>query len=492
MENFISQVTANLTQASSIYDVITILFRSVTTKNEQKNIHLHSKWLKTRQHGMELSQIVQLMSCHPEEDFHSGLRELIHFYEEWSEDAIPLMIEALFCFDNELSELPPPQRRTDLVNHGPMTSPLCQDLMDAYLYLLPCEAMQHSFFAAYGLRRGGKLLTSHPSGLQKKLKNYTVISRGRLGTLSPQMWAYYPREVIQDKLRNGPLRIAVFSFGNRPWFRALTTPDGDGLDVQYTPAQDATIIEAYKRAVALAEKHEADIVVFPELALGASARSAVQDHLRKTSLTRRHIKLIFAGTEWVNGKNTAYIFSTGGMPLLTQQKREPFDQYDKETGITRRENLADHDNLLLFLDVAGLGRISYTICKDFLDMEEALIRADLFSTSLLIASCYTGELGPFVNVADGLAKLYGTISLVANSCAAIRQKESLEGHPAVGLLAVPTCSKKKQLGCFSIPYATCDELCALDNCGLCSCMELYTLHYPQQLSKHFNISHKKL
>lgn len=477
MEIFVSQVTEKLAKASSIYDVIAILFCSVTIQGEQKNIRLHRQWRDARRHGAELSQIVQLMSCHPQKDFPPGLQELIRFYEKYWEDAVPLMIEALFCFDNELSELPPPQRSTDLINHGPMNNPLCQNMVDACLYLLPQQAVQQSFFDTYGLRRGGKLLTSHPSGLQRKLKNYAVIPRVRLGALSPQIWAYYPKEAIQNALRDSPLRIAVFSFGNKPWFSAPSTPDGEGLDVRYTPGQDADIIEAYKCALRLAEKHKADIVVFPELALGASARGAIQAYLRQSLLEREHTKLIFAGTEWVNSKNAAYVFTAGGTPLLTQLKREPFDQHDKETGVTRRENLADHDNLLLFLDVAGLGRVSYIICRDFLDMAESVIRADLLGSSLMIASCYTGELGPFITMADGLARQYGAVSLVVNSCAAVRQKEPLEGCPAVGLLGIPTCNERKQLGCCPIPYTTYGGLCTSDNCGLCSCMDVYTLRY---------------
>lgn len=491
MDSLLSKTMANLRRASSSYDVIAILFQAVTTSDEQKNLRLHSLWRKTRLHGAELSKIIQLLFSHPEGDFHLILRELISFYEENGEDAIPLMVETLFCFDNELSGMPPPRQCTGLVNHGPLNSAQCQELTNAYVYLLPKDAPQNRFLREYGLRRGGKLLTCHPSGLQRKLESYTVIPKDRLGALAPQVWAYYPGKAVQTALRSGPLRIAVFSFGNRLWFSALPTPSGEEFDIRYTPAQEAAIVQAYQCALVLAEEHEADIVVFPELALGASARQSIRNYLRSTSLARRHVKLIFAGTEWVNGKNTAYIFSAGGVPLLTQKKREPFDLHDKKTGVTRRENLADHENLLMFLDVAGLGRVAYTVCRDFLDPGENMIRSDLLGCSLLIASCFTGELSPFFTVADGLAKQYGVVTLAVNSCAAIQMKTPLDSYPPVGFLSVPTCDERKRLGCDVTSYTIHAASCASGNCALCPCLDLYTLHYPQQAPKELGVYHEK-
>lgn len=225
----------------------------------------------------------------------------------------------------------------------------------------------------------------------------------------------------------------------------------------------------------MAEDQEADLVIFPEMVYSSRVKEQIQDHLRRTSLSRNHVKLIFSGTEWADGTNTAYILNASGRPLLSQEKREPVDFYDKKAGKTYRENLKDHSGQFSFLDVVGLGRIAYSVCRDFIDPAAQLTIGGFLESGFVAASCYTPELGPFQTEAESLVKRYGAISLVCNACASLHDRERLSQAAIVGFLSVPACSEKKELSCNTTAYQPLNPNCIEHKCGLCSCIYVYTL-----------------
>lgn len=80
VEPSMTYIFKKLESASSIYDVITILFQAITLKNELKNLSLHRKWINQPEKSsslVHLIQIVQIMCGHPIDDFKSGLHMLI-------------------------------------------------------------------------------------------------------------------------------------------------------------------------------------------------------------------------------------------------------------------------------------------------------------------------------------------------------------------------------------------------------------------------------
>lgn len=486
VESMVAHTLKKLERAASIYDVMTILFQALTVKNEQENIAQHNRWLAKPRKAANVAQIVQMMSGHPADDFESGLNMLIQLYKSEQAIAIPLMMETLFDFDNELSVLSG-ERQRKLLNHGPLNSFSCQEQEEAYLYIAARNTLQDDFFTVNKLRRGGKRTVPHPSGLQNKLKNYTVIPKNKLGGLVPQISAYYLSEAAQKHLREEPLRIAVFPFKNRIWFAWPHTDSDREFDIVYSPEQDDVVAQAYIQALRLAEQQGADIVIFPEMAYSPGAKARIQAYLRENALKTEHIKLIFAGTEWVDGENIAHILSVSGRPLLSQRKREPVDFYDKAARLSRREHLKDHSGNLFFLDVVGLGRIAYTVCRDFIDAEEQLIRGGHLNSGFIAASCYTPELGPFQAAAEGLAKQYGIVSLVCNACASLQDRDRLRKENVVGFLTIPACNEKKELQYTTITYQPLDEACTADVCEFCSCLYFYTLAHPADGSGQLQI-----
>lgn len=479
-----------LESASSIYDVITILFQAITLKNELKNLSLHRKWINQPEKSsslVHLIQIVQIMCGHPIDDFKSGLHMLIQLYKTNPSNVISLMVETLFCFDNELSAFSGDRQRKQ-VNHGPMNSTQSQQQENAYLYIAAHNMLQNDFLSTHKLRRGGKRVTPHPSGLQNKLKNYTVIPKNKLGGLIPQISAYYLSEKAQKHFREDPLRIAVFPFTNRMWFDWPHTESNLGFDIVFSEEQDQETASAYIRALDIAEEQKADLVIFPEMVYSSRVKERIQDYLHQTSLSRKYVKLIFSGTEWVNGINTAYILNASGRSLLSQKKREPVDFFDKKANQAYRENLRDHSGQFSFLDVVGLGRIAYSVCRDFIDPAAQLIIGGFLESGFIAASCYTPELGPFQTEAESLVKQYGAISLVCNACASLHDRGRFSQEAVVGFLSVPTYSEKKELLCDTIAYQPLDSNCTENKCGLCNCVYVYTLTHSSDGSGQFYVA----
>jgi len=463
-----------LEKASSVYDVVTILFQALTEKNELKSLAQHTKWLYKPEKSKSLAHIVQVMSGHPADDFESGLHMLIQLYKTNSSIRIALMVETLFCFDNEMSALSGDRQRKQ-VSHGPMNSAQSQQQEGAYLYIAAENMLQNNFFKENKLRRGGKRATPHPSGLQNKLQHYAVIPKNKLGGLIPQISAYYLSEKVQKHFKEDPLRIAVFPFANRTWFDWPRSESTQVFDVTFSEEQDETTAKAYIRALDMAESQGADFVIFPEMTYSTKVKKQIQEYLYKTAGNRNHIKLIFAGTEWVDGTNTAYILNAFGRRLLSQKKREPVDYFDKETKLIYRENLKDHLGQLSFLDVVGLGRIAYSVCRDFIAPEAQLVLGGYMESGFIAASCYTPELGPFQTGAESLAKQYGAVTLVCNACASPQDRSCLYQTSTVGFLTVPKCSEQKELLCDTIPYQPLSAECISDQCRPCSCAFFYTL-----------------
>lgn len=494
MEDIFTHVRAKLKASVSIPDVIVILFQIFSSEKEQEHLSQYNHWLEqgknTEQICLDLDHVVQLM-CRDEEDLQAYLEELLHIYKSNAADIYPLIAETLFCFDNEHAnpQISRSMRCKTKISRGPLNTADCQGAERAYLYAGVKRQFQQPLTKSYSLRRGRNILSPHPSGL--RLKNYIVVKSDQLNGMIPRVWAYYPNENDHKALQGRKLKIAVIPFANQMWFNFPLTSGGREFDIVYTPELEEKIKAGYVQSIRCADAQGADIVLFPEMALGSSALQAVKDHLMNNGHLYQHIKLIFAGTKWKERENTAHILTQFGDELLSQKKREPFEYYDKGKKKMLREHLKDHDNQLYFLDIDGLGRISYSVCRDFLDPQEALIRGGLMQSNFFFASCYTGSIDSFLTSAQTLITNYAAIVLVCNSCAPVKAKQGGEDLPDIGFIAVPTAANKR-LGDKTEIYDPVTPDCMAYDCGLCHCLYIYTLCLTEGNSPRFLLDHEKI
>lgn len=484
----LARVLEKLDKAVSFYDVMTVLFQAVTVDCWAQNQKAYDKWLKARPLAQELAKIVQTMAVPPGSRFRAGLGKLMELLRENQEIGVPLMIAALHDFDRELACLPQPRQRTQRVERGPMNSPACQEAEAACLYLAPPELWQDRFLSAHRLRRRN-LSAAAPSGLSNQLEHCRIIPQNQLGGLIPRICVHYPKVGFEEILKSGRLRIAVFPFAGREWFTRVPAETDRTINIHYNEAQNQKLFNAYRRALRVAERYEANLVIFPEMALGSTVRARLREMLGQQPKEERlrHVQLIFAGTEWLDGENAAYIFTAEGRLLLTQKKREPYDFYNDSLKAFQRENLRGDERELWFLDVPGLGRVSYVICRDFLDAREQMDRGALLHSGLLMVSCYTPKLDEFQNGAESLVKGQAAVVTLCNTCAPM----AASGGP-VGFLSVPACEGNKHLECRETAYAAMDPACRDGNCAFCSCMDLYTLDISPEQGRKIGVRHQKV
>lgn len=484
----LDRVLRRLDTSISFYDVMTVLFQTVTADRWRENQREYDKWVKERPLARDLAKIVRTMAVPPGSRFQAGLKSLKAFLEEHAEISVPLMIETVYIFDRELSCLPQPRQRTHRVERGPMNSSACQEADGACLYLTPPEIWQQSFLTAHKLRQRN-LGSVAPSGLSNRLQNCRIIPKEQLGGLIPRICIHYPKTGFEEVLKSGQLRIAVFPFAGREWFTRLPAETGLTIDIHYNEEQNQKLFDAYCRALWAADQCEADIVIFPEMALGSGVREKLVELLRQQPKDERlrHVQLIFAGTEWLDGENTAYIFTAEGRLLLTQKKREYYDFYNKELKDYQRENLSGDERELWFLDVPGLGRVSYVICRDILDVHEQMDRGALLLSGMFMVSCYTQKLDEFRCRVEDLVKSRAAIVTLCNACAPVEA----DGGP-VGFLSVPVCDSGKRLECRETIYTAAGANCKGGDCVFCSCMDLYTIGISPERSEEIAVQHKKV
>lgn len=495
MENIFTSVCDKLKESASIQDVIVILFQIFSSENENQHLTQYKHWLKqgedAEQVRLNLDHTVQLM-CGDEEDFQIYLRQLLEIYNCHATDIYPLIAETLYCFDNE--HLDPPISRSmrckSKISRGPLNTADCQRTEKAYLYTAMKKQLQQPFLKSHALRRGRNLASPHPSGILSQLQNYIIVKADQLAGMIPHVWAYYPAEKDHEALQRHKLKIAVVPFANQMWFDFPLTDNAEEFDIVYTPEMEEKLKEGYVQSLRCADDHGADIVVFPEMALGSSVFRDIQSHLKKNGHLYRYVKLIFAGTRWKGQTNTAYILTKFGNELLSQKKREPFEYYDKAKKKMLREHLKDHDNRLYFLDIDGLGRISYSVCRDCLDPQEALIRGGFMQSKFFFASCYTGSIDPFLPTAKSLIANYAAIVLVCNTCAPVKTKQGLKYLPEIGFMAVPTIVNKRLEGGIEA-YRSANSGCSASNCGICNCLDIYTLRLTEGNSSQFLLDYEK-
>ena len=471
------ELTNNL---DTIYDFITELFVLVTDNNEQANISSYHRWLSEKKTDL-LSQIDILVNfVYKTDQKPIFIQKWLQCCRDNQNEVVPIIIETLVVFDACFAE-PKKNHNKSLISHGPLNKG--KSNLKALFYLMPRNKIQDRFENYYKLFSGRKLATSHPSGLKHKFSNYTVIPLDSLSGYKPYIKSYQPSNG-RELFHNGVINIAIFPFSNRKWFSCSTTKSGREFNIINDPGNMSFINTAYIEAICKADNKGADIAVFPELAMNDQTLNCIQSFLREVTTKLSNLKLIFLGSNWFGKANIAHVLSSSGKLLLSQCKQEPYSHFDKTIQDYIRENIAADNKDLLFLDIEGLGRISYSICRDFTDVTKNEIRyAELYS-GITIISSYSSNLSVFETCASSSVTSYDAIIAMCNCCAPV-----LDGKIGtcenVGFVAIPQFDNGTlncKLNYYSSPQDSCTKKGNV--CKFCNCMNFFSLDYSQKCKKN--------
>lgn len=220
---------------------------------------------------------------------------------------------------------------------------------------------------------------------------------------------------------------------------------------------------AIVKAIQIASERKADIIIFPEITMNSETEKEVGKWIacQKVCGQELGVKLIFLGSVWKNNQNTCSLLSNTGKVILRNKKNHPFEYCKK--GKRFLEKLQSPNNHpLTIVDIDGLGRITYMICRDALENVEQSYIWHSYKINGEFISAYSNSLSYFKKISRNFAETNHGYTFLVNSCAAQVKEE----YP-VGFISTPGRNIKEgnisdvilhdyyKNGCKSCEFASC-------------------------------------
>lgn len=314
------------------------------------------------------------------------------------------------------------------------------------------------------------------AGVLESITSFTIIKSE--DELSIKLYRYQSMSDIHSYInREKKMKIAIIPYSNMEWFRLQY--HGEAFTVHYDKVKEGDYNIRLKQCLERLDAHGVNIVILPELAVNSSTVHDIQVYLRQAFLKNqfKNLKFIFMGSYWQlnengeDGKNICYLLSVTGKLLLQNEKIEIAKIRD-EHGKTFFESLGEHSGAIHLIDIVGWGRFHYSICKDALIIKRYVNIWNDYGVDFSIVSAYSNSLIDFINHAETFSKTYLGTTLVGNSCAARKMKDS-DVEQNIGFLCLPAAEAIKH---HAVSYMK-DYCCNVGGqiCKNCECAFIYEL-----------------
>jgi len=464
----IEDLNKNIMLTESIYDFVVYVFLFLDQLLHTRIKQLHSEFLEKGDYSKinkEAKKLIQLSLRKP--DMFAEVKEswLKMIDVQKGNHKIGFCFDTLVIFDENANELCNFDDRI-MIELGPLNGGETQQY--AKFFSLSNYAFQKHFIENQKLRKGRNYLNYDMTGIHREFKNFTVINTNVLGEFLPTVHKYRRFGNLCSAINNS-LKVRLFPFYKTDVFDCKIDREKKLFDLSENEYFAPFIADGYIKALSIASTDEVDIVVFPELSLNSITLQEIKEHAKTNPMAFQNIKLIFTGSVWNNGQNIAYILSGNGTVLLETHKREPYEMYDKELGLIA-ENLKEKTNDLPFLDVEGIGRISYSICRDFTDSNRNTSMFSRLGVNLAVVSAYTNSTTGFIGESERLASSICMVTLMSNYCAAVAKEEKQQ--QVVGIVTIPLVDGKKKIDAHPILFQK-GECGFCDNCEMSFCYKDY-------------------
>lgn len=273
---------------------------------------------------------------------------------------------------------------------------------------------------------------------------------------------YNKGQIEKVLAENECIKMAVIPFSNEePFDRDKET----GI-LKYKQYNSEIIDKIYTDCITLLEeldKMKIDIVIFPEIVMTEKLIDGIRKWLMQKSINGSNIKLIFMGSYYTEDINRCVLLSGTGKLLLSNDKQNGFAYVDNSNRF-HRENLGDKSNIITLIDIKGLGRVWYLICKDALVFDKVVNIMSHYGCNVQMISSYSKSLSDFQSSGEVFAKQYQVLSVVANSCAVRKGKN-------IGVISYPVFfNKDKNISSHNIEYS-CSESC--EKCSYSKCAHVF-------------------
>lgn len=289
------------------------------------------------------------------------------------------------------------------------------------------------------------------AGIWEYIKNYIIAGHEKYNICIKE----YKSDILKELVEKRKLKLGIVPYGRKMWYDI--EQEGKGIVIADKEDSRKQMNERYIELIRQADAYKADILIFPEMAMNSRTLSYVKKYLAGASLGGeiQHLKLIFLGSLWQDYKNKCYLLSSSGSVLLENDKK---NSYEKDGYIELLKEISEDINLI---DIKGLGRIWYMICKDGLLHKDVVVMYECFDIQMSFISAYSPGVDEFVTNAEDIAKKYYASCVMANSCLA---RKTNEKDDTTGFLSLPAVQEtRKNARCYIESYG-CKYNHSCDNC----------------------------
>lgn len=401
-----SALVDSVSLVKDIYSFVVAIFMWLSTEIQRPFSGEYASFCK--QKTKILREIRALTDTIPEAtnaDFGVWKNEWVGFLEENQDDSRMICYQTLRNIDDLLPNLLKRTNRS-LISHGPLNE---YDQQDAFLYISAPKAFFDTYFEQNKIREGRQTVLHNATGLNRNFKHFFVVKKSSANDFIPTV-KYYHTKVFSDS----ELRVGCSPYSSKPWFEEVPNPISDTFSIKYDPNSFSRYNKQITDLIELFDLYNVDIVTFPELALNDSSLKAIQQFLLRTEL--KHVKLVCTGSCWADQKNEAYILSRDGTVLLKYLKKKTYQRYSKEKQVYISEDI-DSDPFVSFLDIPGVGRLSYNICYDYDNDDIETLCSSVMCSDFMFVAAYSNDTQLMMEKASANARLRGITTILTNACA---------------------------------------------------------------------------
>ncbi|MDE7179338.1 MAG: hypothetical protein K2O59_16170 [Lachnospiraceae bacterium] len=442
----------------NIYDVLVLLFSYIDGKSKKKYrakyikfLHMHpGYWEKLELLNNEFLEEMISFPVFIDKFWELLTQENIRYY------AFKMLFSYEHYFNEDYKVLKPEIQKSlhcKMSLFGPMNT-----VQDKYLlYRMPYG----HFFKDYNRSRPEKsqirfMDQNEFDRIDDRIKSYKIIDTNKFSDRVEVVGYSETRYTLPQKLK-----IALIPVSPCKWFKEIPLSNEDekylGInedekignvvdiviadDEKYTDSINNAYIHILERCI----EENIQIVVFPELAGNRNTLDVVSGFLAQHMANAENsLELIFLGSCSNNVRNEGILLNGSGTELLKVTKKHAYKKVKE--GVLYREKLIDFDAEITLIDIPGLGRMQYLICKDGLNTASQNALWSIFEISFSVISAYSESLSHFKNLGSCFSTQYGGIQIVSNACESRMGKYKIEDHP------------KLELGNVIIPCACANDM----------------------------------
>lgn len=305
--------------------------------------------------------------------------------------------------------------------------------------------------------------------IDERIKSYKIIKTDRIDG-SVDVLGYY--DIKQDLTQK--LRIALIPMAPVKWFKELYNPRENEINllddkkeningiVDIVVADNEEDIDninnAYINILEKCIQEKIQIVVFPEMARNRKTLLVIKKFLSEHMISGENsLQLIFLGSFWEEDSNNGILLNGSGTELLKIPKKYAYTKI--KDGVMYREELINACDEISLIDIPGLGRIQYSICKDGLNAASQNNLWAIFEISFSVISAYSESLSHFTNLGGSFSTQFGGIQILANACSSRMERINAEECPVleIGNVIMPCACGDDMSVCKAVQkYETMD------------------------------------